>query len=370
MLSKKWDDYLAHYASNLPNQLGRAGTFQPFNTFWDKWFRPNKSKTLFDLSLSNDQRDPKVIHSPSDLDFKAHLALPYAMGDVGVAKSPKQEMLRDRETGSLFPLSGGLRKKPGKKRRRGLGKPDPATTRGRKPVKFGSDLSSESESFDDDDKTTKKSTQGGSKYNSASSTPVLLQQDRTLADPPPQPTLPPARRLSSSATTLVEQRKTTGPVAYPLALDYEKETEAVKDKLWRGAGGVDGEVEYSDYEGDAPSAKDRSGNSFTADGERWSPAFLVRHQSTSTQKPLLGLPTAQIPGAVPVPATPSLIKALDRIAVAQKDAFGMTGGVAVTDLRSQPVSQLTEEAEPTANQMKSASRWEDFWREVRVKAHS
>jgi len=330
-------------------------------------------KTPFDLS--KDQSDPEVIHSPSDLDFKAHLPLPFAMRNVGVGKSSKHERLRDKEEETLFPLSGGLKKKPGKKRKRGPDKLDPPAARGRKPVKFGCDLSSESESesLDDDDETTKK----GSKDNSASSTPLILQRDRILADPPPQPTLPPPRRLSSSATTLVERRKPTRPVAYPLALDYEKEIEAVKDRLRRnGAGGVDGEVEYSDYEDDASSTRGRSGNSFAADGERWSPAFLARHQSsTNSPKPPLRPPTAQIPGAMPVPATPSLIKAIERIAVAQKDAFGIqAGGVSVTDpTKPNHVSDITE-GEPdlgmSANQMQRAPRWEEFWREVRVKAHS
>jgi hypothetical protein len=129
-------------------------------------------------------------------------------------------------------------------------------------------------------------------------------------------------------------------------------------------------VEYSDYEEDTRSTKERSGNPFNRDGERWSPAFLVRHQLPSPRKPPLGPPIAQIlPGAMPVPATPSLIKAIDRIAVAQQDAFGIAGGVSVTDPeKSKPVSQLTEEDEPhvgiAANQMERAPRWEEFWREV------
>jgi len=330
------------------------------------------SKSPFDLS--NDQRDPKVIHSPSDLDFKAQLALPFAMRDVGVGKTPKHERLRDEEEETLFPISGALRKKPGKKRKRGPDKPGLPTARGRKPVKFGSDLSSESESLDldDDDETTKRGTQG-SKDNSASSTPLILQQDRTLADPPPRPTHLPPRRLSSSTATLVERRKTTRPFTYLPSLDYEKEIEAVKDKLRRnGAGGVDGEVEYSDYEEDASSTRGRSGSSFTADGERWSPAFLARHQPTSPPKPPPRSTTTQIPGAMPVPATPSLIKAIERIAVAQKDAFGIAGGVSVGDpTKPNHVSDITEEGEPDlANQMQRAPRWEEFWREVRVKAHS
>jgi hypothetical protein len=157
-------------------------------------------------------------------------------------------------------------------------------------------------------------------------------------------------------------------------LSYEKEIEAVKDKLRWNAGGVDGELEYSDYEEDISLTKDRrSGNSFAVDGERWSPAFLGRHQSQSSRKPPLRQPLAQIvPGGVPVRATPSLIKAMDRIAMAQNDAFGIAAGVSATDAKR--VSRLTEESEPgmgiATNQTRRAPRWEEFWREVRVKAHS
>jgi hypothetical protein len=84
---------------------------------------------------------------------------------VLLGKSSKKERLQDREEETLFPLSRGSQEEA----QRGMGKVDP-TKRGRRPVKFGSDLSSESESLDDDDETTKK----GSKDNSASSTPVIL----------------------------------------------------------------------------------------------------------------------------------------------------------------------------------------------------
>jgi hypothetical protein len=291
------------------------------------------------------------------------VALPFAMSGVAPGKLSKKERLRDKEEETLSPLSGGLRKK----RRRGLGKPDPTAPRGRKPIKFGADFSSESDSQDDDhDEVTKKDTPDGP----ISATPVIRQQDRNLTDAPP------ARTFSSSAPTLVERGKATKATADPLAtLDYEKEIEAVKGKLRRtDADIVDGEVEYSDYEEDVPSKNERSGKSFTTDrdGEHWSPAFLVRHQTQlSPRKPTPGPPMAQIvPGAMPVPATPSLIKAIDRIAIAQKDAFGIAGTVPVKDpAKLNPVSEAADVG-VTTNRTERAPRWEEFWREVRVKAQS
>lgn len=288
------------------------------------------------------------------MDFKAPLVFPFTTtGDVG--EPLEQEKLRDKEVEGVFPLSGYLREKPGKRRQRRQGKPDLTATRDKKPVKFGSDLSSESESEDDDGETSTKNQH----FDSVCSMPVTLQ-DRSLANPP-QPTRPLARTDSTSAATLVDRGKATRPIANALgALDYEKEITAVKDKLGRNGGS--GEVEYSDYEEDISLPKANSRNTFTDDKGQWRPAFLVRHQSQ-------GPPVAQIlPGAMPVPATPSLIKAIDRIAIAQRDAFGiMAGGVSVDPVKPKGV-QSTEEAKPAANQKDPG--WEEFWKEVKVKAHS
>lgn len=277
------------------------------------------------------------------------------MSGVPIGKLSKKDRQWDNGEATL---SGALMKKSGKKRRHGLGKFDPLSRRGRKPVKFDSDLSSESDSQDGEDEATKKAV-------------CSAQQERTaLADPPPQPTLFPARTFSSSAPTLVDRDKAIRPATDPLAaLDYEKEIEAVKHNLRRNDAD-DGAVEYSDFEEDVASTKG-SGKSLTVDrdGERWSPAFLARHQYRGVRQPPSGTHFAQIlPGAMPVPATPSLIKAMDRIAIAQKDAFVIAGGPASNSAKPKSVSHPTEPEVGVAT--KRAPQWEEFWREVQVKAHS
>ena len=88
------------------------------------------------------------------------------------------------------------------------------------------------------------------------------------------------------------------------------------------------------------------------------------------------------PGAVPVPATPSLIKAIDRIAVAQRDAFGVPVGLPASttpEAVSKPSRDGSGVVDPLVTMEGSAKvektkerapRWEEFWREVRVKAQS
>jgi hypothetical protein len=113
--------------------------------------------------------------------------------------------------------------------------------------------------------------------------------------------------------------------------DYEKEAERIKMKYKRrAADGLGGE--YSDAEVEVETIQKRrttarratTGDDTNAkDSQPWSPAFLAHSPSTkspeaNTNQDELGynnLPVA-------VPATPSLIKAIDRIAVAQRDAYG------------------------------------------------
>ncbi len=84
--------------------------------------------------------------------------------------------------------------------------------------------------------------------------------------------------------------------------------------------GAKGEVEYSDYEEeDVTSLKGRG-----TERDGWRPAFLDRH-SVQGRVGSRSMP-ASAPALVPVPATPSLIKALDRIAVAQREGFALSRG--------------------------------------------
>ena len=73
--------------------------------------------------------------------------------------------------------------------------------------------------------------------------------------------------------------------------------------------------------------------------EGWSPGFLGRHQPSSP-------PTSMsMPGAVPIPATPSMVKAVDRIAVARREAYGARSAPVVPGSRQESIA----EAQVTGN---------------------
>ncbi|KAF8968937.1 hypothetical protein BDZ97DRAFT_1902721 [Flammula alnicola] len=340
---EKWDNYLAHYAANLPNQADRAGLFQPPTSLWDR---------------------EKDILFPNETDLKTALAhqhgqlpLPVTMYNSGngakTATSKGIEFTR-------VPTSVEVLKK--KSKRVGRWKMAGGVERkDRKPVKFG-EISDSSDDDDDDDERRRR--------HAKRSFAVSIQ--------------PPAHSYTSSSTpTLVDgpvgragkAREVSTPDRDPRldaldTLDYDQEIAQVKGQLRRHDGGDDDEVEYSDYEEDLtvqrqPMRERREGE----EGKGWSPAFLKRHLSQNqganqTQQPLL------------VPATPSLIKALDRLAVAHRDAFGPGASPSPpgtrapsTEAQTAPVGLPGEEG-GNAAETQRAPRWEEFWREVRVKAQS
>jgi hypothetical protein len=127
--------------------------------------------------------------------------------------------------------------------------------------------------------------------------------------------------------------------------------------------------------------------------EEWSPAFLRRHGSAhrrhtadsgnlreeEVEEEMLVPP---IHGAMPVPATPSLIRAVDRIVVAQREAFGgTTKGVHLEEapaldedvrrlrVEDPPITGREREGgEQAREQQQKQKSWDAFWRDVRVKA--
>ncbi|KAF9523919.1 hypothetical protein CPB83DRAFT_820899 [Crepidotus variabilis] len=306
------------------------------------------------------------------------------------------------------------------------------TRTGRKPIKFSADLSSDSEDGDETiaaDDDSKK----GLDSPSIPSSPVVP----TVPYSYPQaqvPRRPGMTRDMSSAATLVErvgggaggQRK-RGALPLPgvkedegVEIDYEKEIEMVRDKLRRNSGGVgsgkngkgDSDVEYSDYEEDLTTLKNQYHNSSSGtrtpdrDGA-WVPGFMKRHsslqqptlQQPTLQQPTLQQPTTPMGGALPVPATPSLIRAIDRLAIAQRDAYGHSGGMGVgagglsvvpsrdgsvapsRDSQGQERGHAQDATIPstgvprqdrqeTGERQERVPRWEEFWREVRNKAQS
>ncbi|KAF9453111.1 hypothetical protein P691DRAFT_801975 [Macrolepiota fuliginosa MF-IS2] len=327
---EKWDKYLANYMAGLPNQADRAGIFEPSKSFWDRLF------------VRNDKLDPIIF--PPNSDLKA------------TPKSPS------------LPISppGGLFNKSRAQSRNDKLRPQHPGSRKRKPVKFGAidELSSSDE--DDDIKNS----------------PLIF----------------PPLSYSSSTPTLVDEspkalrkKHTTDDPAKPLMIDYDAELAELK-KL-KGTN-IDNIPDYSDHEEeDLTSISQRRQSQ---DHGPWSPAFMQRHSPASSADggKVLSVPS---PGALPVPATPSLIKALDRLAIAQREAFGQSSASLPTPSTSvsgegegqgaqkhhTPETRATkptlkeEELEEEDNaravanaRRERAPRWENFWREVRVKAQT
>ncbi|KXN83118.1 hypothetical protein AN958_01789 [Leucoagaricus sp. SymC.cos] len=345
---EKWDKYLANYMTNLPNQADRAGIFEPPRPFWDRFF-----------SSKEDKRDPILL--PSDSDLKA------------TPQSPLK--LSEDSRSSPVTFSDGLLKKSRTQSHKN--RFHPQTARKRKPIKFGvyDDLSSSDEDGDI----------GGSPIplpplSYSSSTPTLVEE------------LPKSSRKKSTA--LLDNP------AKPLVIDYDAELAELKK---RKGNNLEDLQDYSDHEEDLTSVSQRRQSISDDHQGPWRPPFMDRHSTglnvepASSAGPVMPGPVL---GSIPVPATPSLIKAFDRIAMAQREAFrhGSTSpalastpasdsGLKTKDagpnkqesdpktVKSPRGQQRMEEEEDNVKAVENARReraprWEEFWREVRVKAHS
>lgn len=359
---QKWDSYLADYTSTLPNLDDRAGNFQPLKSWW--------ASLLVTLHLSKDSSSESV--APLDIIFPsdAELARKAPYGQIPGGLFPDDEkrrdtlyMTKDELQSSVTPLAynwtsdaedgnsgGGILKKvrttkgrgrgftpvyssdaedndecsgdelPGVNRRPSFRKgkkewrADPKG--GRKPVKFrphsGSlTTSSEEDSSDDDTLATPISTPA--KGIRIRTTPVRSDSVAT----------------SMSGTTMVLPSATPsydGSEQHHLVIDVEKEKARLAGL--KGSFGAVGQPrsrspvgapDYSDVEEvDVTNALDylptKRARPNVDREANWKPMFLKR--ATEGQTDGNGVPL----GAVPM--TPSLMNALNRIAVAQTHAFG------------------------------------------------
>lgn len=356
---EKWDSYLAKYSTTLPHEAGRAGTFQPFTSVWDRLFP------------SSDKEKDKMLRTPTftnETDFKAHMSPPFTLHNIpythqGFSKTPassngKLSKKTKEESGARGISKSKIKKRKTSGDKIGIGgffsKKNSNLGEGtRKPIKFGADLSSDS-SGDDDDETLTGS--------HAASSPIVETKRPGLT------------RDASSAATLVDRGRNRSGLGEKEAekdmgvdVDYDKEIKMVKDKLRKNSGGAGAEeVEYSDYEEDLTTQMDAK----ECEGG-WVPGFMKRQQpySPSTQQ--------SHPVPAPVPATPSLIRAIDRIAVAQKDAFGSvvvssqsrdaSAGIGHGQETTTPIPLTGREME---RERERAPGWGDFWREVGDKANA
>jgi hypothetical protein len=316
---QKWDSYLVTYSQNLPD---RAGTFQPLTSIWSRLFGLRKHTPV-----------PNEIDFPTDEDLKSQI--PTRM------KLQKRTSISKSSGGLEFQTPPAYLKKGRLQQVR-----EKAGKRTRDPVKFGGDLfSSGSDSEEEELKTP-------------------LGLGRPLLD----------RRKSSSLGFAGSLRKIRD-------VDIDVEKELAKVKMGLGAH-HNGNLDYSDFEeDDVTSAAIRKNR----DSPGWSPDFLRRHQdsggtSTTSQRTVVEYPSPVLPstptpeGAVPM--TLSLIKAIDRIAVAQRAAFGATGKLGFprskssdsAGVRGLPRAQVYSPSPFSGGEQDKSAGWDAFWRDVQEKA--
>jgi hypothetical protein len=429
---QKWDAYLASYAASLPNNPDRAGTFEPPKSWWERFFSSSSKSGKDILFPSETDMMKSALHGPS-------IPPPIISRSESMLKLEKSSFELTRVPTGVE----RLKKKRGKRntawhvanqvsedsRSNGEHK----ARKDRKPVKFGNPGSSSSS--DDDDQPDKGRAYGAHSngvpkpaitrhFHSSSSTPTLVDAvpPSKLKSPAARPKFDP--RISShdnalsTPSTSNDARLESIPV-----LDYDAEIAQIKGRFGRtqNAAPADGDaLEYSDFESETeqilagrqhrplsdPQRQYAGGvaklaRSPSAKVEEWTPAFLARHASAASAKAVArtGKPREDAvlppPRPAPVPATPSLLRALDRLAVAQREAFGLAQGASTEHgIRAEPAGAPSgvssdgeddddgKDEEPSGNagetqaldarkrkpRVVRAPRWEEFWREVGGKA--
>lgn len=153
--------------------------------------------------------------------------------------------------------------------------------------------------------------------------------------------------------------------------------------------GNDPVPDYSDCEQDISAMRDKTESS-KHDGSPWSPGFIKKGRSTSGSSsqattivnPSTPSRTSQRdardpPPFHPVPATPSLINALDRVSKAQKDAYGPLKRPGLPPSTSSASSGAFGDGllNPAIKQSnleqideRGGNRWDTFWKDVQDKA--
>ncbi|KAF5340491.1 hypothetical protein D9758_014566 [Tetrapyrgos nigripes] len=472
---EKWDTYLANYTSNLPN---RAGTFKPFESFWDRWFS-SKPKTPLSGDLEFD-RDKDILF-PEDPKSPRHHKHQLGPGFPGSrsqssnsnpkpwsstrfsnnsnswsgAFSATSTIVEDEETSDFEKLKpkdsekdildnipslgyapwstrsppAFLSKSHSKSKAQAKGGKKSKKARKREAIKFGGDYSSSEDGSgsDSDEYPLKKHPRP-----MAQQSPSMASMTTLVGAPPspsPSPNLnspfsnspftPGLGKALGKKQSMGFQPRPRDDISLKEEIDYEKEVEKLRGYKRRSQASSsprstsrDKEVpEYSDYESDITSLRqDRE----RRDEKEWTPAFLKaqRQQSASGVSGLSGgsgasqasgstlvssapttfsgslLPLGTSPAGMGiVPATPSLIRALDRVAMAQKDAYPSVS-VAPASLPRVEEEDKHKHAETTPTRVhrdqdqeedtrtkkerkqEPGHGWENFWRDVKDKAQA
>ncbi|KAF7968737.1 hypothetical protein HWV62_29559 [Athelia sp. TMB] len=302
----------SYLADYSQNLPDRAGHFKPLTSFWTHLFASSKHP----LSTPTDE-----ITFPFNTDIKEQST---SLKPSSVATS--------RHTPSFPSYTNALRK--GRSQRQRSRKD--VITKARRHLKFGGNQS-------DSDSDVASTPQGVGNDNFGSIRPL------------------------SGLVTMDSGGK---------GIDVEKAMEQVKGDFV-----APDSLDYSDYEDDITSAsKDREAAS-------WSPEFLRRHSvpggsSTTSRRTAVNeakelvapAPIMSTPLGGAVPVTPSLIQALDRLAVAQQDAFGASSQVRPGLPPSHASESVVMSGLPKPQPRiifegdNKSQRWDAFWNEVRDKA--
>jgi len=164
-------------------------------------------------------------------------------------------------------------------------------------------------------------------------------EDDPLSTPPPL-----ARRISTlSSLTLTNGSNVDSWKTSPMKGDRERGTPARRAVL---LGQENDAPDYSDYEEDVTNAQTHTDRNSPG----WEPQGFARHGSNVVN-------SASSVGAVPM--TPSLIRAVDRIAAAQAQAYETSSG---------PDSSTGGREADAESVVVRKQRWETFWRDVTAKA--
>jgi len=322
---QKWDSYLANYTNTLPNEPGRAGTFTPLTSFWSRHFGYKGMDPIAKEVIYPTDADLKL-SPPSPTLPKKHPSLFALSSHSRVFKPPRRpEILRKQKKDKAL---------------------IPGFKRTRQAIKFSPLDVDDLSSSDDDEDSLKK-------------TSVHMHAHQL-----------PSSQSNSTATLVDEtiQNRSTGAEHLDLAKETEKVKTAMKGYLDREA------PDYSDYEEDVTVSATR--NRIPRDAPGWAPPFLQRHSSPALAPRHAMAPygilrpsfasahsapavSPDVPlTSVPVPATPSLIRAIDRISQAQQAAYARWPS---DDAGLPPPSDKPEIP-------RHSGGWQSFWRDVKARA--
>jgi hypothetical protein len=287
---EEWDTYLTEYATSLPTSHDRAGLFRPLSySFWDRVFPW--------LHRSNPHAVSESLFPPDDK---------YTSPLHSFDHRQTQAMTRPVLTHDNFPDFSRKQTQDSLARLRGSGKAEIHGYRRREAVKFGAVNPDDLCSDDEDD---------------------------PLSTPPPL-----ARRTSTlSSLTLTNGSNVDSWKSSPMNGRRETGTPTRRAVLR----GQENDVpDYSDYEEDVTNAQTHIDRNLPDRKQQ----IFAPHASDAAN------PASSV-GAVPM--TPSLIRAVDRIAAAHAQAYDAPSGGREADTESVLVRK---------------QRWEAFWRDVTAKA--